>query len=184
MSSRVQPALYVDELRLRPWHRGDVSVLVAAYSDAAIQRWHARSMTAAEAADQVAAWNAGWVSESAAHWAVTSGGEVVGRMAVRSIDLAEGLGSIGYWVVPAARGRGVAPRALRAVSAWALDDVGLHRIELEHSIANAASCRTAIKAGYVWESTKRSQALHIDGWHDMHLHVLLGGAGRVTRAPG
>lgn len=175
MSSRVQPGLSLDELQLRPWELDDVPVLVAAYNDPAIQRWHARSMTEAEAVDQVGAWNAGWASETAGHWAVTTAGEVVGRMAVRTIDLVEGLGTIGYWVAPAGRGRGIAPRTLRAVSAWALRDLGLHRIELEHSTVNTASCRVAVKAGYLLESTKRSSALHTDGWHDMHLHVLLSG---------
>lgn len=91
----------------------------------------------------------------------------------------DGLGTVSYWVAPAGRGRGIAPRALREVSAWALHDLGLHRIEVEHSTANAASCRVAAKAGYVWESTKRSQMLHFDGWHDMHLHVML-----PDRSPG
>jgi RimJ/RimL family protein N-acetyltransferase len=174
MASRVQPELSTDELRLRPWETGDISALVTAYNDPAIQRWHARSMTKVEAADHVSAWNASWTSETAAHWAVTVAGEVVGRIAVRTIDLVEGLGTIGYWVAPAWRGRGIAPSTLRVVSAWALRDLGLHRIELEHSTANPASCRVAAKAGFVWESTKYSQALHTDGWHDMHLHVRFG----------
>jgi RimJ/RimL family protein N-acetyltransferase len=59
------------------------------------------------------------------------------------------------------------------VTEWALEDVGLHRLELEHSTHNLSSCRVAEKAGYRWESTKRSQAKHQDGWHDMHLHVRL-----------
>jgi len=56
------------------------------------------------------------------------------------------------------------------MTAWGFA-LGLHRIELEHSVANDASCRVALKAGYALESTKRSQALHADGWHDIHLHV-------------
>jgi RimJ/RimL family protein N-acetyltransferase len=83
------------------------------------------------------------------------------------------LAGIGYWVVPAAQGRGIAPRALVPVSDWAINELGLHRLELEHSTRNQASCRVAEKAGYSLESTKRSQALHQDGWHDMHLHVRL-----------
>lgn len=132
-------------------------------------------MTQAEAADYVSTANTSWTSETAASWAVTSVGNVVGRMSLRSIDLIQGLGSIAYWVTPAGRGRGVAPRVLRAVSTWALRELGLHRLELEHSTTNDASCRVAAKAGYTLESTKRSQALHADGWHDMHLHVLLDG---------
>lgn len=88
----------------------------------------------------------------------------------------DGVGGVGYWVVPAARGSGVASRALGLVSRWALSDLGLHRLELEHSTLNEPSCRVAAKAGYVLEGTKRSQALHDDGWHDMHLHALINGS--------
>ena len=108
MSKRAQPVLHVDELTLRPWALHDVPGLVTAYADPGIQHWHTRSMTAAEAEEWVHAANCSWTTETAANWAVTERGAVLGRMAVRSIDLAEGLAGIGYWVVPAARGRAVA----------------------------------------------------------------------------
>jgi hypothetical protein len=54
-------------------------------------------------------------------------------MSLRTLDLEDGLAGIGYWVVSAARGRGIAPRALVAVSDWAINELGLHRLELEHS---------------------------------------------------
>ena len=41
----------------------------------------------------------------------------------------------------------------------------------------------AAKAGYVLEGTRRQQALHWDGWHDMHLHARLQGD-RDDYAPG
>jgi [ribosomal protein S5]-alanine N-acetyltransferase len=173
LGGRAQPVLYVDELTLRPWTVGDVPSLVAAYADPAIQRWHTRSMTLTEADEWVTAVNGSWTNETAANWAVSEGGELVGRMSLRTLDLEDGLAGIGYWVVSAARGRGIAPRTLVAVSDWAINELGLHRLELEHSTRNEASCRVAEKAGYSLESTKRSQALHEDGWHDMHLHVRL-----------
>ena len=76
-------------------------------------------------------------------------------------------------MLPAARGRNVAARALGALTEWAFSKLGLHRIELVHSVANQASCRVADKAGYLAEGTKRQQTLHADGWHDMHLHARL-----------
>jgi RimJ/RimL family protein N-acetyltransferase len=78
-------------------------------------------------------------------------------------------------VLPAARGTGVAARAVGALVGWALGDVGLHRLELVHAVANTASCRVAGKAGYALEGTLRSAMLHADGWHDMHLHARVNG---------
>lgn len=78
-------------------------------------------------------------------------------------------------VLPAARGAGVASRALAAVRAWALGDIGFHRLELDHSTRNHASCRVATKAGYRLEGTKRNGAVQDDGRHDMHLHARVRG---------
>jgi RimJ/RimL family protein N-acetyltransferase len=116
-------------------------------------------------------WRDHWVAESAADWAVTDSDRVVGHVGFRRIDHAGARAGISYWTVPAARGRGVAARAAVAASRWMFDQVGLHRIELRHSVLNEASCRVAAKAGFVAEGVLRSAGLHADGWHDMHAHA-------------
>jgi RimJ/RimL family protein N-acetyltransferase len=98
---------------------------------------------------------------------------VVGQISLRRIVLAEGLAEVSYWVLPAARGRRVAPRALAALAAWCFGTLRLHRLELCHSTANLASCRVAQRAGFAAEGTKRGEGYHADGWHDMHLHARL-----------
>lgn len=57
-----------------------------------------------------------------------------------------------------------------AVATWAFDELGMHRVEVAHSIANPLSCRVASKAGFEVEGTRTSALLHDDGWHDMHVH--------------
>lgn len=173
MCRRPQPRLFIDELTLRPWRRSDAPALVAAYRDPAIQQWHARTMTEDEAGAWVRTYNERWAAETGAEWAVVADDMLLGRMALRGLDLADGLGHAAYWVVPAARGRDVATRALRAMTDWMFTELGGHRIELEHATANVASCRVAQKAAYRAEGTKRASTRHPDGWHDMHLHARL-----------
>ena len=60
-----------------------------------------------------------------------------------------------------------------ALSCWAFGEIGFHRLELVHSLANAPSCRAAAKAGFAAECVQLSAVLHVDGWHDMHLHALI-----------
>ena len=36
---------------------------------------------------------------------------------------------------------------------------------------NLPSSRVAIEAGFDFEGVKRCAGLHLDGWHDMHLHA-------------
>jgi RimJ/RimL family protein N-acetyltransferase len=65
---------------------------------------------------------------------------------------------IGYSVHPDARGRGVARGAIRALTRWLTTDTegpGLARVQLDHSVENTASCRTAIAAGFAREGIRR-----------------------------
>ena len=163
MASRTQPVLYVDELTLRPWTVADVPALSAAYADPAIRHWHSRSMTWSEAGLWVSAANRGWTDEIAANWAVADTERLVGRISLRTVDLEDGLAEIGYWVVPSARGRGIAPRTLVAVSNWAIDELGLHRLELQHSTRNEPSCRVAEKAGYSLEARNGARPCMMTG---------------------
>lgn len=173
IASRAQPEIHADDLLLRPWRRADRPTVVAAYSEPSIQRWHARSMTDSEARDWIASWSYRWRNETGAGWAVLNAGVVVGQISLRRIVHLDGLSEVSYWVLPAARGRRIAARALSVLTAWSFTTLRLHRIELMHSTANLASCRVAEHAGFALEGTKRRDARHADGWHDMHLHARL-----------
>ncbi|MEW2384301.1 GNAT family N-acetyltransferase [Micromonospora sp. NPDC047707] len=173
MSALPQPEIHTADLLIRPWQASDRPAVVAAYADPDIQRWHCRSMTDDEAGDWIAAWPGRWRDETGAGWAVLDAERVVGQISLRRVDLAEGWAEVSYWVLPDARGRRIAPRALSAVTAWSFATLRLHRVELSHSTANLASCRVARHAGFAAEGTRRAQGRHADGWHDMHLHSRL-----------
>ncbi|MEU9116278.1 GNAT family N-acetyltransferase [Streptomyces sp. NPDC048483] len=180
LSASVQPSMPSrdGELLLRPWAADDAAVWHGAYEDPVIRRWHMRRLASvAEARERIADCGRSWQQERAAQWAITDavGGAILGRMALRSMDLEQGTAVCAYWVLPHARGKGVAPRGLRTLADWAFDKVGFHRLELEHSDRNEASCRVATKAGFAAEGIRRSAHLHADGWHDMHQHARVQG---------
>jgi RimJ/RimL family protein N-acetyltransferase len=62
---------------------------------------------------------------------------------------------IGYWVRSDARGRGIAPAALRLISRWGFDQ-GYRRLQLHADVENAPSQRVAEKAGYTREGVLRA----------------------------
>ncbi|MDX3309404.1 GNAT family N-acetyltransferase [Streptomyces sp. NPDC054884] len=179
LSGAPQPVLRTgDGLLLRPWRATDAPAVHAAFQDPAMHQWHIRAADSEEeVAGWIEEWRTCWQEERSAQWAVvdahTDG--LLGRVALRGVQLDEGVAEIAYWTTAAARGRGVAPRATTALTRWAFDEVGFHRLELMHATANEASCRVAGKAGFALEGTKRSAALHQDGWHDMHLHARVQG---------
>jgi RimJ/RimL family protein N-acetyltransferase len=65
-------------------------------------------------------------------------------------------GSVGYWLLPEARGNGFATRSVRLVSRWALGDLGLARLALFAEPSNEGSRRVARRSGYVEEGVLRS----------------------------
>ncbi|XVU21987.1 GNAT family N-acetyltransferase [Actinoplanes sp. CA-054009] len=173
LGSHDQPTLTAEgDLILRPWEPADVPAFLGAYRDPAIRRWHTyRPDSAADVLSWFSQYSRDWRQETGGHWAVTSpDGEVVGRLAMRGWNFSDGNAGCAYWVLPQARGAGVGPRALTAVTVWAFS-VGFHRLALSHSTFNLPSCRVAEKAGYVLEGTQRSSAIHEDGRHDMHVHA-------------
>ncbi|GGS97347.1 GNAT family N-acetyltransferase [Streptomyces griseoviridis] len=184
----VQPTLATgDGLSLRPWREEDAPAVFDAFQDPVMRQWHLR---AADSVDEVrgwiAEWQRGWAGERNAQWAVVdaAGGRLLGRVALREIVLADGVAEVAYWTVAAARRQRVAARAATALARWALDEVGFHRLELSHAVANVASCRVAERAGFAAEGIKRGALLHADGWHDMHLHARLRGDGDRARPGG
>jgi RimJ/RimL family protein N-acetyltransferase len=169
-----QPVLPAAQgLLLRPWEAADAPTFLSAYEDDEIRRWHTRRPSSeTRVREWFDAYREDWEREKSGHWAVArDGGEVLGRIALGSVNFDDGVAGVGYWVLPAARGAGVASHALSALSAWALGEIGFHRLYLDHSTRNHVSCKVATKSGYLLEGTKRSAGVHDDGRHDMHLHA-------------
>ncbi|MGZ4591302.1 MAG: GNAT family N-acetyltransferase [Actinomycetes bacterium] len=101
-------------------------------------------------------------------------GRLLGNASLHKIDLTQRDAEIGYRVAPWARGSGVATGAVAAVSRWAFGALDLLRIELCHAVVNPASCRVAVKAGYLLEGTLRQAYLYGDGRrYDEHIHARL-----------
>ena len=65
-------------------------------------------------------------------------GDFLGFMALVKLDLETQEAEAGYIVASHARGRGVATRALRLLTAWAFDELPLERIELLIDVENLA----------------------------------------------
>jgi RimJ/RimL family protein N-acetyltransferase len=103
-----------------------------------------------------------------------SDGTVLGGAALHHVDLAEAHGEIGYWLVPEARGRGVATRAARIVAEWGFS-LGLERIEAQTNLGNAPSQRVLERAGFRREGVRRSVSRQRGGREDRVVFSLLRG---------
>ncbi|MEU0738312.1 GNAT family N-acetyltransferase [Streptomyces sp. NPDC006134] len=103
-------------------------------------------------------------------------GTTLGHIGVNQIDHGLKRACVGYWVLPEARGRGVASRSLLLAARWAFGELGTHRMELDHALGHEASCRVAERCGFRYEGTMRGalfQQERRDAFRDAHLHARL-----------
>jgi ribosomal-protein-alanine N-acetyltransferase len=79
-----------------------------------------------------------------------------GQLDVHRVDWDDGRAELGIWVVPTARGRGLAREALRLGGSWLFTACGLARVEVLTEPSNIAMIATARAAGFVAEGTLRA----------------------------
>ncbi|UQA34262.1 MULTISPECIES: GNAT family N-acetyltransferase [unclassified Streptomyces] len=187
-------ALTADGLLLRPWREEDVPALLEAYDDPVMRQWVRLPVSTPEEASRwLELQRGGWASGTRFSFAVTDvsrGGELVGNLALKRPGPDPERAEVGYWTAAWARGRGVAPRALEALTAWAFAtfaEEGLVRLELLHQVDNVASCKVAEKSGYAF--AELLGALPPEFPLDGHLHVREApstayGSGAAQGAPG
>jgi RimJ/RimL family protein N-acetyltransferase len=179
-------------LRVRPWLAADMPGLLAAmareYPESGIrshpdvvvpgrQRWSG-PRNEEEAALWLSGQERGWEGGDWLTFAVLDAARdgVVGHVQLWNRDGGRvGIGErgeIGYWTAADARGRGIAPAAVRAVTDWAFGRFGakgLPRIMLVHDLENSASCRVAAKSGYPFRELSPANPPY---WFtDGHIHL-------------
>lgn len=82
-------------------------------------------------------------------------------------------GEIGYWVRESARGRKVAATAVRAMAAFAFNEVKLLRCGIRVRLQNSASRRVAERAGASFEGVVRNGMVVENTAFDVALYSLL-----------
>ena len=83
-------------------------------------------------------------------------GTFLGLGVIPTIDRETLTAELGYVVVPEARGRGVATEALRLLTEFAFEELGMERLELMIAVQNEPSKIVAERAGYTREGVLRS----------------------------
>jgi len=154
------PPLADDQIRLEPLVQGDVHEMLGVVDDSDIVRF-TRLPTSGVDEPWVSRWigryEEGWGDGSRAGFAIRGDdGSLFGFAALVELDLDHGEGEIGYLVAPAARGRGIARRAVDLLTRWGFDELGLERIELRIEPENVGSVKVAERAGYRLDGVLRN----------------------------
>ncbi|WP_135534278.1 GNAT family N-acetyltransferase [Halostella pelagica] len=95
---------------------------------------------------------------------VTADDRPVGMVSLNTVDEENGVGELGYWIVPDEWGNGYATDAARTLTEYAFDQRRLHRVQARVVAFNDASARVLEKAGFEREGVHR-EAVFVDGEH-------------------
>jgi [ribosomal protein S5]-alanine N-acetyltransferase len=149
-------SLWIAEVRLRRWRPEDADDVAVMIDDEHLRPWSAMGA-------DLEAWIRREVAEArgpSRAICLAEDGRAIGRVAVRLPELAseavrcdavhEGdrpAGELSYWLVPQARGRGLAYAAVRLMMASVVASTGLRSVVLDIEAGNAASERLAERLG-------------------------------------
>ena len=167
------PVLTDGVVTLRRWRAQDAPAVHRACDDPLTARWLPvpSPYALADARSYVEQLTPGWWADgSSAELAVVDAtdGRLLGAAGLKLRDRGLGVGEIGYWTAPWARGRGVAGRAAALLAAWGLGELGLSRVGLLADVGNTASVRAAERGGFVREGVARQARRDRHGVaHDM-----------------
>jgi RimJ/RimL family protein N-acetyltransferase len=159
LATTMNPILQTERLILRPFSEQDaprVRVLAGDFEVAKMCRTIPHPYPEGEAE----AWignHAGWRQRGSAYpFAIELGGALVGSVGFGHAG--DGEFDLGYWLGCAYWGRGYATEAVRAVLAFAFDEVGLAYVRARFITENRASGRVLGKVGFL--ATERQRKFH------------------------
>ena len=144
------PPLEDARTALRRFREGDIRALVEICHDEVVLRWTRvpHGYTEQHAREHIARSEKERVAGREIHFAITDAesGEPLGGCDVRLRP--DATAEVGYMLGPAARGRGAATAAVRLLAGWALEGLGMRRVEILAHPDNAPSRAVAERAGF------------------------------------
>ncbi len=161
------PLLPTDrELRLRPWEPADVPAVLAACLEPSTQRWidAFRGYDEGSARRYVLGAPDAWARRRHLRLCLTDGSDtVLGAADLDDLSVQHVSADLGWWVAPAARGRGAGVRGARLLVALGLGRLGLARLTAQILAPNTSSRWVAAGAGLHLESVAASAEVDAGG---------------------
>lgn len=111
--------------------------------------------------------------ESGIPFVIEVQGQIQGQLNVANIMYGSVSSAVlGYWIAPEVAGVGVMPTSVALVTDYLMDQIGLHRVEINIRPENQASLRVIQKLGFRYEGLKQ-RYIHINGdWRDHYVFAI------------
>lgn len=100
-------------------------------------------------------------------------GTFLGSVGLNQVNHAHRFANLGYWVRRSQAGRGIATAAVRLISRFALEELGLNRLDILMPVDNRSSQRVAQKAGAKREGILRNRLVIRGSAYDAVLYSMV-----------
>jgi RimJ/RimL family protein N-acetyltransferase len=140
------PTLSDGRVLLRATEPRDLAGIDAGIHDPEVMRWIGPPEGAAQ--DVLVQNEERWAQGSPTLSICEPDGTFVGKIWLSVSETDRSSASIGYWLLPAGRGRRLATRAVRLLSTWAVHEHGISNLRLRTAADNERSQRVAERSGF------------------------------------
>jgi ribosomal-protein-alanine N-acetyltransferase len=144
--SHVLPELSDDRVLLRAADARDLPAIEAGIHDPDVIRWIGPQPPTAR--DVLARDEEWWAKGSPTLAICELDGTFVGKVWLTVPEADTSTGFVGYWLLPVARGRGLATSAVRLISTWAVHELGVRNVRIHAAPDNERSHRVAERSGF------------------------------------
>lgn len=131
---------------MRAPDESDLAAIDEGIHDREVVRWF--GLPTSSAADVLAENRTRWRRGSPTFAIAEADGACVGHVWLNVTRADSSVGYVGYWLLPSARGRGLATRAVRLLATWSIQHLGIEQLRLLTEPDNDASQRVAERTGF------------------------------------
>ena len=165
----------IGEYRMRPWRVGDEESLARYANNRNVSINLRDSFPHPYTVEDAAAWVQLQKDRNPVqNFAIATADEAIGGIGIKlQEDVHRGSAEIGYWLGEPFWGRGIATRALRALTEYAFANFGLVRLYATVFEWNPASARVLEKAGFTCEARLRKSVIKNGQVIDEFLYALV-----------
>ena len=105
--------------------------------------------------------------------AIVTNRTIAGGIGLHKTDYINQSTEIGYWLAAGFVGRGLMSRSTQALTTFAFEALGLHRVVIRASTGNARSRAIPMRLGFVHEGTQRDAELLNGEFVDLEVYSML-----------
>jgi RimJ/RimL family protein N-acetyltransferase len=135
--------------------------------------WAMEGYSRQTAADYIAIARARWEEHTYYALAITRQEQLLGACTLSSLHPLYRFCNLGYWVRTSCRGQGIAGRAAKLAARFAMEQLGLIRVEIVIAVGNQASIRVAEKMGAHDEGILLNRIVVGKSIYDAHMYSLI-----------